>query len=267
MIKLIDLLKEVQSKPKALLLAGAPGAGKGSILGGLDLSGLKVLNVDDTIIALSKQIGFSLDQKQADAENRSKYAQAMAQATQKLKKEQIPISISNRESFILDGTSASVKQTSELKSELEKAGYDVMMLYVYTDLETSLIRNQERFDKSKGQDRSLNPNIVLRTWNEITKNFNTYKQMFGNNFISVSNTGKSETLKDIEDILQTYVDPFRPTDSKPKTDKELAKAKEQEQKLKSEIQDILMSSQLQNIINSSVSKEEAQSKIQSFLSR
>jgi predicted PilT family ATPase len=32
MIKLIDLLKEIQSKSKALLLAGAPGAGKGSIL-------------------------------------------------------------------------------------------------------------------------------------------------------------------------------------------------------------------------------------------
>ena len=52
-----------------------------------------------------------------------------------------------------------------------------MMLYVYTDLETSLKRNQERFNKSKGQDRSLNPNIVIRTWNEITKNFNIYKQM------------------------------------------------------------------------------------------
>jgi predicted kinase len=267
MIKLINLLKEIQSSPKALLLAGAPGAGKGSILNNLGLDNIKTLNVDDTIIALSKQIGFSLDQKQTDAENRSKYSQAMAQATQKLKKEQIPTIISNRESFILDGTSASSKQTSELKSKLEKAGYDVMMLYVYTDLETSLVRNQERFDKSGGQDRSLNPNIVLRTWNEITKNFNTYKQMFGNNFISVLNTGEKENIKDIEDILQTYVDPFRPADSKPKTDKELAKAEEQEQKLKSEIQDILMSSQLQNIISSSVSKEEAQPKIKSFLNR
>ena len=41
MIKLVDLLKEVQGKPKAIILAGAPGAGKGSILGDLDLSGLK----------------------------------------------------------------------------------------------------------------------------------------------------------------------------------------------------------------------------------
>jgi len=186
MIKLTDLLKEIQSSPKALLLAGAPGAGKGSILNNLGLDNIKTLNVDDTIIALSKEMGFTLDQKQADADDRSKYAQAMAQATQKLKKEQLPNIISNRESFILDGTSASSKQTSELKSQLELAGYEVMMLYVYTDLTTSLTRNQERFIKSKGQDRSLNPNIVLRTWNEVTKNFNTYKQMFGNNFIIYS---------------------------------------------------------------------------------
>ena len=37
MIKLIDLLREVQGKPKAIILAGAPGAGKGSILKDLDL--------------------------------------------------------------------------------------------------------------------------------------------------------------------------------------------------------------------------------------
>jgi adenylate kinase family enzyme len=263
MIKLTDLLKEIQSSPKALLLAGAPGAGKGSILNNLGLDNIKTLNVDDTIIALSKQIGFSLDQKQADADDRSKYAQAMAQATQKLKKEQLPNIISNRESFILDGTSASAKQTSELKSQLESAGYEVMMLYVYTDLTTSLTRNQERFIKSKGQDRSLNPNIVLRTWNEVTKNFNTYKQMFGNNFISVSNTGEKENIKDIEDILQTYVDPFRPTDSKPKTDKEIEKIEQ----LYSDIQNLLISNITKEIIQSSLSKEQAQSKIKSFFNK
>jgi Mg-chelatase subunit ChlI len=40
MIKLINLLKEIQSSPKALLLAGAPGAGKGSILNNLGLDNI-----------------------------------------------------------------------------------------------------------------------------------------------------------------------------------------------------------------------------------
>tara|TARA_R100001443_G_scaffold116181_1_gene135912 strand:- start:1333 stop:2130 length:798 start_codon:yes stop_codon:yes gene_type:complete len=264
MIKLVDLLNEVQGKPKAIILAGAPGAGKGSILGDLDLSGLKTFNLDDTIAALSKQDGFTLNQKAADAEDRSKFMKAMQAATKKLKGEQIPQAIADRESFILDGTSASKNQTIKLLDQLKQAGYDVLMLYVYTDLETSLKRNQERFEKSEGEDRSLLPGAVLSTWKDVTKNFGLYKSMF-NNFVSVANTGESEVMKDIENILQTYVDPFKVKDGKPKTDKELARSKAQKEKLNQEIQDILQSDQVQNIINSSVSKEEAQGTINAFL--
>lgn len=264
MIKLVDLLREVQGKPKAILLAGAPGAGKGSILRNLDLSSLKTLNLDDTIAALSKIDGFTLNQKAADAEDRSKFMKAMAAATKKLKGEQIPQTIANQESFILDGTSASKNQTIKLLDQLKQAGYDVLMLYVYTDLETSLKRNQNRFEKSGGEDRSLLPGAVLSTWKDVTKNFDLYKSMF-NNFVSVANTGESETMKDIENILKTYVDPFKVKDGKPKTEKELARSKEQKEKLNQEVQNILQSDQVQNIINSSISKEEAQSQIKTFL--
>tara|TARA_B100001564_G_scaffold284270_1_gene246979 strand:- start:668 stop:1465 length:798 start_codon:yes stop_codon:yes gene_type:complete len=264
MIKLVDLLKEVQGKPKAIILAGAPGAGKGSILGDLDLSGLKTFNLDDTIAALSKIEGFTLNQKAADAEDRSKFMKAMQAATKKLKGEQIPQAIADRESFILDGTSASKNQTIKLLDQLKQAGYDVLMLYVYTDLETSLKRNQERFEKSEGEDRSLLPGAVLSTWKDVTKNFDLYKSMF-NNFVSVANTGESEVMKDIENILKTYVEPFKVKDGKPKTDKELARSKAQKDNLNKEIQTILQSDQVQNIINSSVSKEEAQGTINAFL--
>ena len=265
MISLMQLLKEVQGRPVAILLAGAPGAGKGSVLADLDLSGLKTLNLDDTIAALSKIDGFTLNQKAADAEDRSKFMKAMAQATKKLKGEQIPQTIANKESFILDGTSASKNQTIKLVNELKEAGYEIMMLYVYTDLETSLKRNQERFEKSGGEDRSLLPGSVLSAWKGVTQNFEDYQNLFGDNFVSVANTGDSETMKDIENILKTYVDPFKVKDGRQKTEKELARSKAQKAKLNQDIQDILQSDQIQNIINSSVSKEEAQSKINAFI--
>jgi len=261
----MQLLKEVQGRPVAILLAGAPGAGKGSVLADLDLSGLKTLNLDDTIAALSKTDGFTLNQKAADAEDRSKFMKAMAQATKKLKGEQIPQTIANKESFILDGTSASKNQTIKLVNELKEAGYEIMMLYVYTDLETSLKRNQERFEKSGGEDRSLLPGSVLSAWKSVTQNFEDYQNLFGDNFVSVANTGDSETMKDIENILKTYVDPFKVKDGRQKTEKELARSKAQKAKLNQDIQDILQSDQIQNIINSSVSKEEAQSKINAFI--
>ena len=66
MISLVQLLKEQTSKPKAIILAGAPGAGKGSILKDLDLGGLKILNIDDIFIKNLKQANVSLDLKNAN---------------------------------------------------------------------------------------------------------------------------------------------------------------------------------------------------------
>lgn len=265
MISLLELLKEVESTPKAIILAGAPGAGKGSILKDLDLSGLETFNLDNKFIELLKTSNVSLDLKSGDAEARSKAAQAMAAATKDLKTNLIPKAIEDKKSFILDGTAASTKQTLQLRSELEEAGYKVMMLYVYTDLETSLARNEKRFEKSGGEDRSLAPAVVFRTWNSVTQNFDTYKNEFGSNFVSVANTGEDQTVKDVEQILKKYVEPFKPTDTKPKTDKQKAKSEADKKKLNQQVQDFINSPKIKDIIDSSVSKEEAQQKITSFL--
>ena len=74
MISLMQILKEAQGEPKAIILAGAPGAGKGFILRGLDLGGLKVLNVDNIFIEKLKQANVSLDLKNATPEERSEQA-------------------------------------------------------------------------------------------------------------------------------------------------------------------------------------------------
>ena len=129
MISLMQLLKEVQGQPKAIILAGAPGAGKGYILGKLKLSGLKILNVDNIYIDKLKQANVTLDLKRATPEERSKQSVAMAAANKEFKGK-VQATIEGKESFILDGTAASYKKTEELKQELEEAGYDVMMLYV-----------------------------------------------------------------------------------------------------------------------------------------
>ena len=55
MISLYNLIKEQIEGPKAIILAGAPGAGKGYVLSGLNLDGIKVLNVDNAYIELLKK--------------------------------------------------------------------------------------------------------------------------------------------------------------------------------------------------------------------
>ena len=265
MVSLMELLKEIQGNPKAIIMAGAPGAGKGFILKGLDLGGLKIMNIDNIYIDMLKQANVSLDLKNANAEERSKQAKAMAAANKEFKGN-IAATIEGKESFILDGTAASVKQTTTLKSELEEAGYDVFMLYVYTDLERSLKQNQDRFEKSGGEDRSLAPAIVLRTWAGVTKNYEAYKNMFGNNFVSVANTLEDEKLGDLESIVKKYLEPFSPKDTKPKDEKAQARSDKAKAALNQEVSTLLKDEAVQDIINNSVSKEEAQSKIKQFLS-
>ena len=79
------LLKEAQDNPKAIILAGAPGAGKGYILRGLDLAGLKILNVDDIYVPMLSKSNITLDLKNATPEERRGQATAMAAANKEFK--------------------------------------------------------------------------------------------------------------------------------------------------------------------------------------
>ncbi len=62
----------------------------------------------------SKQDQFTLDQKTADSEDRSKFMSAMQTAAKQLKTQDLPQTILNKESFILDGTASSPNQTLKL---------------------------------------------------------------------------------------------------------------------------------------------------------
>jgi len=265
MISLMELLKEAQGAPKAVILAGAPGAGKSSIVGDIisDL-GLKVLNIDDDFIANLKLAGVSLDLKNADAEGRSKAAKAM-QAAQKSYSQKLDTDIESREDIVIDGTAASYNKTKQLKEKLEAAGYDVLMVYVYASLEKSLKKNEDRFDRSGGEDRSLMPSIVMQTWANVTKNFIPYLDLFGNNFVATTKDKKLANARDLEDIIDQYIKPYIPTDTKPKSEKEMARSAANREKLEDEVRKLMDKENVTKAIQQVVSAEEAQQKLKSFL--
>ena len=265
MISLVQLLREAQGNPKAIILAGAPGAGKGYVLRGLDLGGLKVMNVDDKYIANLKQANVSLDLKNSTPEERSEAAKAMADAVKDFRGD-IVDTIEAKQSFILDGTAASYNSTVKLKDELDKAGYDVFMLYVYTDLERSLSQNQDRYTKSGGEDRSLAPAIVMRTWKSVTNNLPKYADLFGNNFVAVANT-LDDKMQDIDKIINKYLKPFTPQGTKPKPPAQQKKSDERKAKDKAEIQAMLSDDFIYDVIEYTMSKEEAQMRLKQFLSK
>jgi hypothetical protein len=141
------------------------------------------------------------------------------------------------------------------------------MLYVYTDLERSLQQNQNRFEKSGGEDRSLAPAIVMRTWSQVTNNYKAYQSMFGTNFVSVANTLENEKLSDLDDIVDKYLTPFKPQRTKPKDAKAQIRSDKSKAALNAKIKELLSDETVQMIIKNSVSKDEAQEVIRQFLSK
>ena len=60
------------------------------------------------------------------------------------------------------------------------------MVFVNTDLETSLMRNQER---AKQGDRTVDPSIAKNAWSKVQNNMMAYQQEFGKrNFYVVDNS-------------------------------------------------------------------------------
>jgi len=266
MYKLRDIILEQSVNPKALILAGSPGAGKSSFIEGV--KNALILNVDDYYMRNLKDMGVSLDLKNADAEERSKAASAMAAANKEFRPYMRDI-ILGKKNFILDGTAASSRPTLTLKKELEDLGYDILMVYVFASLEKALDRNETRFQRSQGKDRSLSPAIVMRTWNNITQNYDLYKDEFRNNFVSVVNDKalkKGEPLKSLETLVDKYVTPYAPTDTKPKTDKEKARSEKSKAELAQQINDFVESDKVEDIKSNSVSKDEAKSRVKQFFS-
>ena len=251
MIKLLTLLRETVGSPKAIFLAGPAGAGKSFISKQLPLSGFKTINIDDTYEELLKASGLGMKQKDFGPEELSQAAKMMGQA-QKVTREKYTKALEDLNDIIIDGTGAASKPLLKKKEELEALGYKTLMLMIWVSPITSLERNMSR-------ERSLLPSIVVRTWRDINKNVETYKQAFGDNFIIINNNPKeAETSYDPDEIKKRFFDTAK-FKSKEKSPEELAKAKAEVNQLNKDIQDLVKSTPDFDTI------EQAKSKIQQFI--
>ena len=186
MIKLMDLLLEVSTKPKAIFLAGPAGSGKTYVSKQLIPSNLTVINVDDTYEELLKAAGLGTKIADFSQDQLSQAAQIMGRAQKATKEKYAQLSAAKND-IVIDGTGAASKPLLKKKQELESLGYDTMMLMIWVSPYTSLERNA-------GRDRALPPAIVLKTWVGVNSNIDTYKDAFGDKFILVNNDpeGKAE---------------------------------------------------------------------------
>ncbi len=247
MIKLFDLLKEVTGKPKAIFLAGPAGSGKTYTLKQLlPFEKYQVINVDDTYEELLKSSGLGTNLKDFGAEELSQAAKLMGSA-QKITKEKYTQALVDLNNIIIDGTGAASKPLLKKKAELEALGYDTMMLMLYVSPMTSLKRNSER-------ERSLLPQIVLRTWRDANKNIDLYRQEFGDRFILINNDPEdADKTFDPAEVRKLYFDTAK-FSGKPKTPEEQAKSKADAEQLNQDIISLVKSIPQTDTLDSAKSK-------------
>lgn len=250
MIKLATLLKEIAGKPKAIFLAGPAGSGKTYISKQIIPSSLKVINVDNTYEELLKASGMGMSQKDFTPDQLSQAAKLMGQA-QKTTREKLSQSIEDKNDIVIDGTGAASGPILKKKQQLEDLGYETLMLMIYVSPLTSLERNQNR-------DRSLMPSIVLRTWRDVNKNIDLYKQEFGDNFILLNNDSEGSNQDFSLELLKPYLQASTAS-GKPKTPEEIAKSAAEKEQINKDIE--LMVKTLPKFDDISSAK----SKIQNFI--
>jgi predicted kinase len=186
MIKLLDLLKEIKSKPKAIFMAGPAGSGKTFVSAQIIPKNLTVINVDDTYEELLKAAGLGMKIADFDQDQLSQAGKLMGRAQAATKEKYAELSGAKKD-IIIDGTGAAIKPLLKKKQELEDLGYDTMMVMIWVSPYTSLERNASR-------DRALAPAIVVKTWAGVNANIDGYKQAFGDKFALINNDpeGKAE---------------------------------------------------------------------------
>jgi predicted kinase len=230
MISLVQLLKEMQDGPKAIFLAGPAGSGKSYISSKLIPNTFTSINSDDTYEALLKASGIGLKQKDFTPDELSQSAKLQAQA-RKVTQDKLAQSIENKNNIVIDGTGAASEPVLKKKQQLEDLGYETLMLMIYVSPLTSLERNQQR-------DRSLMPGIVLRTWRDVNKNIETYKEAFGNNFILLNNNPKDANRGFNTDLLEPFIQASTAI-GKPKSPEEQAKSDAEKLQLNKDIESMV----------------------------
>lgn len=175
---------------KAIFLAGGPGSGKSFIVGktALPIHGFKVVNSDDAFEAAMNKAGLTMDPDTIF----STQGQEIRDKAKKITSARMQRYITGRLGLVIDGTGKNVTKIQGQIKELRSLGYDVGMIYVNTDLDTAVKRNDMR-------PRSLPITQVTALWKEVQKNIGAFNSMFGSNFKVIDNSQDADIEKGIMD--------------------------------------------------------------------
>ena len=164
---------------RAIFLAGGPGSGKSFMVGQTALTslGFKLINSDIMFENALKKAGLS----STPDDIASPTGQEIRGKAKTLVGKQLDLAINGRLGLVIDGTGKDFSKIQKQANMLKELGYSVAMIFVNTDLETSLARNAQR-------DRSLPEDMVKAMWKDVQNNIGKFQNFFSRTFIVVDNS-------------------------------------------------------------------------------
>ena len=182
MFTFLEYLEEGINDPaifKAVFLAGGPGSGKSFIVGktALPALGFKVINSDDAFEKALKKAGLSMD----PGDIYSPIGQEIRTGAKRITGKKMSLAIDGRLGLVIDGTGKDYTKIQKQAQLLRSLGYELAMIFVNTDLETALKRNNDRA-------RSLPDDQVEKMWKDVQKNIGKFQNFFGQNMFIVDNS-------------------------------------------------------------------------------
>lgn len=186
MIKFKHFLEEGVNDPsifKAIFLAGGPGSGKSFIVGKTSLVslGFKVVNSDDVFERAMEKAGLEMNPDNVF----SIQGQELRDRSKTITGKKMERYLKGRLGLVIDGTGKDYSKISAQKKKLESLGYETAMIFINTDVETSVRRDSLR-------KRSLGAVEATRMWKEVQKNVGKFQSSFHSNMFILDNNDDSD---------------------------------------------------------------------------
>ena len=180
---------------KAIILAGGPGSGKSYVARELGLKslGLIVVNSDSYFEMLMKRKGLSLKMPSSEDDDREVARMAAKGLTDKRYKSLIDA----RMGILIDSTSGDQAKVFKMYRELIKAGYDVKAIFIQTEVDVALARNDAR-------DRTVPPKVVTASHKASQVVKKQLEKKLGRDFHVIENNGGKIITKGIAGKLTNW---------------------------------------------------------------
>jgi predicted kinase len=97
----------------------------------------------------------------------------------------------------MDGTGDDISKIAQRKADAEQLGYDTMMVFVNTSLNTAIARNRAR-------DRQLPDSFVRQSWTAAQANRKGFAEMF-ETFVTVSNDNDTPIVNLVRQFVARFI--------------------------------------------------------------